>query len=132
MILEKVKLSKLDNVDSNNFIVPKNVVEEFIENNPSYEKECGTEIGLKGLNPSTDEVSHVLRNLRIEDGFLYGDVEIYDNDEGNELKKLVDGIGEENLCGAFVATVDYDDESKKVVTDVSEVLCFYSEYGRNY
>lgn len=129
MILEKVKLFRLDNVDSNNFIVPKNVMEDFLNDNPSYEKECRIEMG---LSPSPDEISHILRNLRIEDDFLYGDVEIYDNIEGNKLKKLVDGIGEENLCGAFLATVNYDDESRKVANDVSKVLCFYSEHGRTY
>jgi hypothetical protein len=129
MILNDVKLSKLDEVNTNNFILPTKVVEEFINKNPNYEHYSGIEFR---LNTPLVEMSHKLSNLKISDGFLYGDVEILGTEQGRILKSLIKENGEDKLCGAYVAQVDYVDEDNSVVKDVSKVLCFFSIDGRNY
>lgn len=129
MIIENVKLSKLDELNHNNFILPTPVITDFIEKNPSFEVYCGIEFR---ITTPLEEASHLLYNLSIKEGFLYGDVEILDMPQGEILKDLIKKFGEEKLCGAYVAKVDNSNENVKVIEDVSKVMCFYSETGRDY
>lgn len=130
MIISDVKLSNLDKANGNGYILPTEVIQNFINDNPSYTKNCGMDFAITTPVP---EVSHKLSNLTVKNGFLYGDVEVFDTPQGKVLKDVIEKFGSENICGAYVATVgSSNDDENKVVESVSKVMCFYSESGRNY
>lgn len=55
---------------------------------------AGPVLGSLGLTPGVSvalsEVSHTVENLRIEEGFLVGDITVLDTPKGRDLERLLD------------------------------------------
>lgn len=77
-------------------------------NNRTYTEQCFSKSIGKSVIGTTNgekidlaETSHIVHNLRIEDGFLVGDLQILDNQYGHQLQELLSEETKENFrcCG---------------------------------
>jgi hypothetical protein len=92
MSINAFEILKIDELNSNNRIYTRKLVEKIVED----QKEIY--FGMIGMptdhNATVDflKVSHACDNLRIEDDKLIADVKILDTPEGKVLKQLVESV----------------------------------------
>lgn len=73
--MTSVQIAALDVPDSHGYVIPTYVVEEWLSTLPEPKVVHGS-VGMPGFpyRYPRDDISHVVTNLRIEDGYLIGDV----------------------------------------------------------
>lgn len=86
-----VRIMRADVPNGNGRVYPMSALEHCVERGKT-ETIFGT-LGApcKGA-VDLNEVSHVVRNLRIEDGYLIGDIEILQTEKGDILGQLLDAV----------------------------------------
>lgn len=87
-----VKIMRADVPNGNGRVYPMAALEQCVERSMT-----DTILGVLGT-PTTDtgvdisKISHVVENLRIEDGYLIGDITVLQTAQGDILSQLVDAV----------------------------------------
>lgn len=115
---------RADFPNGNGRIYPMSALEHCVE-----KAKAGPVLGslglTEGVSVALSEVSHTVENLRIEEGYLVGDVTVLDTPKGQALEKLIDSCdfrstGTGLIRGGHV--VDYNLISIDAVLDGGEAV----------
>jgi hypothetical protein len=116
----KVQILKLDELTKNNRIYSTAVIEKSLENivEPVYGGTGCNAINMVTGEMNLQEISHKVENLRIEDGYLVGDVTILSTPAGVILKDLLN-IVEFRPAGISVVSMN---ESRNILIDEYKII----------
>lgn len=119
----KTKIIKLDEVSVAGNYYSTEVMQKAID-----ALEGKDVLGTVGINPSTSinvaEVSHIVRNLAIEDGWLVGDIVVLKTPKGAILEALPEDAYQFAPCGTGIK----DEEGK--VSDFNLLSIYASPSGK--
>ena len=117
MIIENVKVMKLDEPNLNNRIYKKETIQNAIS-------KCKSELlGIIGMSENTDidlsKISHVSMNHRIENDYFVCDIKTLDTSCGKQLEKLLEADQKDNIFGFRTAGVGSLNSDRTISDDYS-------------
>lgn len=118
------KILKCDEVNANNVLIPSEVVEKYLETvDPNTRFFCTID---PHVNISASDISHALYNLRIEDSYLVGEIEILKTLQGQILEDTIMKFGDLIYFPAqYMATTSISRGVNKILK-ISDIKCFVS------
>lgn len=120
------RILKVDEVNSNGRLIPRNVVEKYLDTYDGRDIIC-TYSASSDEFVDISEASHVLKNLRLEGNYLCGDIEILNTPFGNILRE---SFGSVSFPASFMGSVSTtDNEQYMTVQSMENVRCFVSASG---
>jgi len=116
------RIMKLDEVNANNVLIPKAVVEEFLSNSYDGSEIYGT-IKPK-INDKPKDFSHKIVGLEIKDNYLEADIIILTTPDGQLLENMLHGDETASIVAQYIAETDEEDGVTviKKITDINSFL----------
>lgn len=126
-VLRTERILKVDEVNSNRRLIPRHVVEKFLESYDGKDILC-TYSACMEKSFDISEVSHVLKNLRLEGNYLCGEVEVLVGTPVGGI--LAECFGSVSFPASFLGTLECNDNEKYMtVQSMDKVRCFVSSNG---
>jgi hypothetical protein len=109
-----VKIQQADVPNKNNRVYTRAILEQVVEEYNDGKPVLGT-IGMEDNRAAIAHSSHKVENLRIEDGYLVGDVTVLQTETGNALTSMLEAYPLDFRMDGIGSVVQQD--GNNVVTD---------------